>query len=55
MNEDSESRMGQWRAKGLTTRLVAEIEIDSSPQGPGFLLTACNELFPVAGFSKQVK
>lgn len=32
MNEDTESREVQWPAKGLTTRLVAEIEIDSTPK-----------------------
>lgn len=32
MNEGAEARKVQWAAKGLTTQLVAEIEIDSSPQ-----------------------
>ena len=59
MNEDAEARKVQWAAKGLTTRLVAEIEIDSTPQvlssWASSLRTAHKELSPVAGVSKQVK
>lgn len=59
MNEDAESREEQWPAKGLTPRLVAEIEIDSTPQvlkspAPSTHRPSVSSC-PVAGISKQGK
>lgn len=59
MNEDSESREVQWPAKGLTTRLVAEIEIDSTPKVlKSWAPSTHSPLMsssPVAGVSKQTE